>query len=244
MEPNADLGMNRVSTAPTNPPAAHTYWTLGRGDSDRAFRSARRHSRWVRVLRVAIPLAVVLALSVVFLLAYFNPLRMLNRLPIDIHGMAINGTKIAIDKPHLAGFTRDARSYDLSADAAKQDLTKPDVIELTNLHAKIQMKDKSLVTLSAAAGVYDSKGETLKLDRNIVITSPAYTGRLSEADVNIRSGHVVSKQPVQVNLLQGTLNAKQLEILNSGDLVRFGGGVDMVLTLGEASAPQAKTGVH
>jgi len=237
--------MNRVSTAQTNSPAAHPYWTLGRGDSDRAFRSARRHSRWVRVLRIAVPFAVVLGFSAVFLLAYFNPLRMLHRLPIDVHGLEIKGTKISIDKPHLAGFTRDARSYDLSAAAARQDLAKPDVVELSNLHAKIQMKDKSVVELSAATGLYDSKGETLQLDRNIVITSSTgYRGRLNEAAVDIRSGRVVSKQPVQVDLLQGTLNAKRLEILNSGDLVRFDGGVDMVLTLGGALAPRGKSGEH
>ena len=218
---------------------------MGRGDSELAFRSARRHSRAVRILRVAIPLAVVLGFTGIFLITYFNPLRMLAKLPIDVGNLVVSGTKITMEHPRLSGFTGDARAYELSADAAKQDLTKPDLIELRNIRAKVQMQDKSTVEVSATAGIYDSKGETLKLDQNIVLSSSTgYRGRLSEAMIDIRKGNVVSERPVEVELLQGTLNANRLEISDSGDLVRFGGGVNMTLMLGDAAAPQAKTGVQ
>jgi lipopolysaccharide export system protein LptC len=218
---------------------------MGRGDSELAFRSARRHSRAVRILRIAIPLAVVLGFTGIFLITYFNPLRMLAKLPIDVGNLVVSGTKITMEHPRLSGFTGDARAYELSADAAKQDLTKPDLIELRNIRAKVQMQDKSTVEVSATAGIYDSKGETLKLDQNIVLSSSTgYRGRLSEAMIDIRKGNVVSERPVEVELLQGTLNANRLEIADSGDLVRFGGGVNMTLMLGDAGAPQAKTGVQ
>ena len=218
---------------------------MGRGDSELAFRSARRHSRAVRILRIAIPLAVVLGFTGIFLITYFNPLRMLAKLPIDVGNLVVSGTKITMEHPRLSGFTGDARAYELSADAAKQDLTKPDLIELRNIRAKVQMQDKSTVEVSATAGIYDSKGETLKLNQNIVLSSSTgYRGRLSEAMIDIRKGNVVSERPVEVELLQGTLNANRLEISDSGDLVRFGGGVNMTLMLGDAAAPQAKTGVH
>lgn len=218
---------------------------MGRGDSELAFRSARQHSRAVRILRIAIPLAVVLGFTGIFLITYFNPLRMLAKLPIDVGNLVVSGTKITMEHPRLSGFTGDARAYELSADAAKQDLTKPDLIELRNIRAKVQMQDKSTVEVSATAGIYDSKGETLKLDQNIVLSSSTgYRGRLSEAMIDIRKGNVVSERPVEVELLQGSLNANRLEISDSGDLVRFGGGVNMTVMLGDAAAPQAKTGVH
>ena len=165
------IGMNRVIAARTDPQTARAYWTMSRGDSERAFRAARRHSRVVRILRVAVPIAVVLGVVVVFVITYFNPLRMLGKLPIDIGDLVVSGTKITMEQPRLSGFTRDERAYELSADAAKQDLTKPDMIELRNIHAKVQMQDKSTMEMSAAAGIYDSKAETLKLDQNIVLTS-------------------------------------------------------------------------
>ena len=218
---------------------------MGRDDSERAFRAARRHSRAVRILRVAIPLAVVLGFTGIFLITYFNPLRLLAKLPVDVGNLVVSGTKITMEHPRLSGFTGDARAYELSADAAKQDLTKPDLIELRNIRAKVQMQDKSTVEVSATAGIYDSKGETIKLDQNIVLSSSTgYRGRLSQATVDIRKGNVLSEQPVEVDLLQGTLNANRLEIVDSGDLVRFDGGVKMTLMLGDAAASQAKTGVQ
>jgi lipopolysaccharide export system protein LptC len=170
---------------------------------------------------------------------------MLAKLPVDIGSLVVAGTKITMEKPHLSGFTQDARAYELSADMAKQDVTKPDIIELRNIRAKVQMQDKSMMELSAATGLYDSKGETLRLDQNILLSSSTgYRGRLSEAMIDIRKGHVVSTQPVEVEMLQGTLNAKGLEIVDSGELVRFEGGVSLTLMLSNAAPPPAKTGVQ
>ena len=59
--------------------------------------------------------------------------------------------------------------------------------------------------------------------------------------VDIRKGNVVSDQPVELELLQGTLNANRLEIVDSGDLVRFHGGVSMVMMLND-TAPKSKSG--
>jgi lipopolysaccharide export system protein LptC len=243
--------MSRVITARTDPQTARSYWTMGGGDSERAFRAARRHSVLVRVLRVAVPLVVVLGTVTIVLITYFNPLRMLGKLPVDVGNLVVSGTKITMEQPKLAGFTRDARAYELTADAAAQDLTKPDIIELKNIHAKVQMQDKSTVVMSALTGVYDSKADTIKLDRDITLNSTSgYQGRLSEAMVDIRKGDVVSTHPVVLNMLQGTLNAKGLQIVNSGDLIRFEGGVTMVLTLNQggagkpAAAAAGETGVR
>jgi len=234
--------MNRVITARPNPQAAHNYWTMSRSDSERAFRAARRHSRIVRFMRVAIPLAVVAGLAAISAITYFNPLRMLQKLPIDISNLVASGTKVTMEQPRLSGFTRDARAYELSAAAAAQDLTKPDLVELRDIHAKLEMQDKTTMEMSAASGIYDTKGETIKLERNILLSSSTgYKGRLSQAIVDIRKGKVVSDQPVELELLQGTLNANKLEIIDSGDLVRFHGGVNMVLMLNDVAKPKSGT---
>jgi len=250
--------MNRPITARTDVQTARAYWTMGRGDAERAFHAARRHSRLVRALRIVLPVLVALAALAIFLMTYFNPLRMLAKLPVDVGDLVVSGTKITMQAPHLSGFTRDARAYELSADNAAQDLTKPDIVDLHNIRAKVQMQDKSTLVMTAARGVYNSKGEVLKLDHNIEITSSTgYAGHLSEAVVDIRKGHVVSDKPVAVKLLQGTLDANRLEIIDSGDRVVFGNGVSMILRLqqpgqsghidaqgGNGAVPQAKAGVR
>ncbi len=237
--------MTRVIAAKPDPQMERAYWTMSRGSAERVFRAARRHSRWVRILRIALPLVVVLALVVVTLMTYLNPLRMLAKLPIDIGDLVVSGTKITMEQPRLSGFTRDGRAYEVTAVAAAQDVTKPDIVELHNIRAKVQLQDKGTIQLTATTGIYDTKAETLKLEQDILLTSSAgYECRLSEALIDTRKGNVVSQHPVEVKMLQGTLNANGLEVTDSGDMVRFGGGVDMVLMLKQADASRNKAGVQ
>jgi lipopolysaccharide export system protein LptC len=235
--------MNRVITARTDQDAAHAYWTMGRGDSERAFKAARRHSRVVRILRIAVPLSVSFVFVVVALVTYLNPLRLLTKLPINVDNLVVSGTKVTMEQPHLSGFTSDARAYELTADTAAQDMTKPDMIELRNIRAKVEMQDKSKMELTAISGLYDSKGETLRLDRDIRINTSGYRARLSEAMVDIRKGNVVSEHPVEVKMLQGTLNANRLDIIDSGDVVRFHDGVVMDMMLNQPP-PKADSGAQ
>jgi lipopolysaccharide export system protein LptC len=231
--------MDRVITAQTDPQTARSYWTMSRGDSERAFRSARRHSRAVRIMRVAIPAAVVLLLGGFSLATYLNPLRALAKLPVNINDMVVSGTKITMEKPRMSGFTKDARAYELNADAAAQDLTKPDIVELKKIRARLQMQDQSMMDMSADTGIYDTKRETLRLDTNIILTSSnGNKGRLSQAMIDIKKGNIVSDQPVELEFLQGVLNGKKLEIVDSGDVVRFHGGVNMVLMLNDTTLPK------
>jgi lipopolysaccharide export system protein LptC len=236
--------MTHLTAAQNGVTAARTYWTVNRGDSARAFRAARRHSRLVRFLRVAIPVVAVLAVLVVAAITYFNPANVFGKLPLDVGNLVVSGTKITMEQPHLTGFTRDARAYDLTAEAAAQDITKPNIVELKGIRGKMEMQDKSTVNVTAAAGVYDSKAEKLKLERDILLTtSSGYEGRLHEALIDIHSGDVVSEQPVKLNLLQGTLDAKRLEITKSGTVIRFSDGVHMILQPeASASAPAAEPG--
>jgi lipopolysaccharide export system protein LptC len=237
--------MNQPIAARPDPQTARAYWTTSRGSTERAFREARRHSRMVRILRVALPAAVVVALGIVTLVTYLNPLRMLAKLPVDVGNLVVSGTKITMEQPRLSGFTRDGRAYEVTAIAAAQDVTKPDIVELHDIHAKVAMQDNGVLQLSAATGIYDTKGETLKLAKDILLTSSSgYECRMSEATVDTRGGNVVSEHPVQVKMLQGTLDANRLDVIDNGDLVRFGGGVNMVLNFNQPDDPAKKAGAQ
>jgi lipopolysaccharide export system protein LptC len=232
--------MSRVITARNDPEATRAYWTMSRGDADRAFHAARRHSRAVRILRIAVPAGVTIGIIIIALVTYLNPLRMLAKLPINLDNLVVSGTKVTMEAPRLTGFTHDARAYELTADTAAQDMTKPDIVELRNIRARVEMQDKSSMELTARSGIYDSKGETLRLEQNILLnSSTGYQGRLSEAMVDIRKGNVVSEHPVEVRMLQGTLNANRLDIVDSGEVIRFHGGVVMDMTLNQPEQPKA-----
>jgi lipopolysaccharide export system protein LptC len=135
-----------------------------------------------------------------------------------------------MELPRLTGFTTDSRPYELTARAAAQDLTKPDVLELKDITAVVELKDGQHVTIKSINGVYDTKGEMLKLNDHITLNSTSgYEGRLSEATVNVTSGNVVSENPVELKLPNGLLNANRLEIVENGALIVFSGGVELNL---------------
>jgi lipopolysaccharide export system protein LptC len=205
------------------------------------FAAAARHSRMVRALRVAVPAAVLLALaSIVLIQVFLNPFQTaLAKLPVDMSNLVVSGTKITMETPHLAGFSTDQRPYELWAKAAIQDLTDPDHVELKTLRAKVMMEDKSTVTMDARTGFFDSKQQMLDLRKDIFLqSSTGYEAKLSQAYVDINKGTVTSDEHVDVKLLNGTLTADRLRIINSGEIVRFEGNVVMNLIMESPPAPE------
>lgn len=213
-----------------------------RGDFERAYRAAMRHSRHVRWLRLGVPVVIAVLLLTVLVINYLPPIGGF-RLPGELGKLVIHGTKITMQQPRLTGFTVDSRAYEFSADAAAQDITAPSLVELHTLRAKMEMEDKSTVEMSANSGVYDTKSEMLTLNDNIhLVSSTGYEGRLSEAVIDVRKGNVVSDRPVWVKLLNGFLNAKRLDISENGAVIHFT-GVAMTLQPGQETAKDsAKTG--
>ena len=195
------------------------------------FARAARHSRMVRLLRVAVPAAVVLAMASIIAVSVFNPFRiLLPKIPVEMGNLVVSGTKITMESPHLAGFSTDQRPYEMWAKAAIQDLTDPDHVELKTLRAKVMMEDKSTVTMDARTGYFDSKQQMLDLRKDIFLqSSTGYEARMTQAYVDINKGTVVSDEHVDVKLLNGTLTADKLRIFNGGEVVRFEGNVVMNL---------------
>jgi lipopolysaccharide export system protein LptC len=193
----------------------------------------------VRILRVAVPAAVVLAMAAIVGVSIFNPFRMLiPKLPVDMGNLVVSGTKITMESPHLSGYSTDQRPYELWAKAAIQDLTDPDHVELQTLRTKVLMEDRSTVTMDARTGYFDSKQQLLDLRKDIFLqSSTGYEAKLSQAFVDINKGTVTSDEHVDVKLLNGTLTADKLRIFNSGEVVRFEGNVVMNLDkLGDDNA--------
>ena len=192
-----------------------------------------RHSRHVRALRLAIPItaAVVLVAAAAFSFL-FKPLRMLTSMPVDIGSMVVSGTKIMMHQPRLSGVTRDNRKYDMVAQAAAQDVTKPDMVELQGVHATMEMRDKVSFETTANGGLYNTKTEHLTLNQNVVVTSSSgYQAFLNEAVVDVRASKIVSEKPVEVKTATWTITANRMEVTESGDLVRFDHGVFVTLLL-------------
>jgi lipopolysaccharide export system protein LptC len=203
---------------------------IGRSTGDRVFRSAARHSRRVRFLRLSIPLVILVIAGVIGAKTFITPFKAGNFLIDPGKIKELSGTRLVMELPRLTGFTTDSRPYEMIAHTAVQDLTRPDILELKEIDAKVELQDGQHVTIKSINGTYDTKGEVLKLNDHITLnTTSGYEGRLSEATVYVASSRVVSERPVEVKLPNGMLHANRLEVTENGAIVLFSGGVEVDL---------------
>jgi len=208
---------------------------------DARFAIAARHSRMVRVLRVAVPAAVILAMAAIVLVSVFNPFRMLTKLPLDMGALVVSGTKITMESPHMAGYTTDQRPYEVWAKTATQDVTDPDHLDLNTIRAKLLAEDQSTITMVARTGLMDTKQQLLNLHKDIFLqTSTGYEAQLSQAFIDMANGIVTSDEHVDVKLTNGTITSDRIKITGNGEVIRFEGNVVMHLDHFDAGGTPAE----
>ncbi|NBJ09296.1 LPS export ABC transporter periplasmic protein LptC [Microvirga arsenatis] len=208
-------------------------------ERSRAFRSARRHSRWVRFAKVAIPLGSLLGMAAVGFVAYYDPFRQIENL--SFGSIGVSGTNVTMESPKLTGFKNDNRPYEVTASAATQDVRKPNFVQLKDLKARIVTDERGTVArLQAASGVLDTKREQMRLRDNIVVTTDAgHEVKLRSAFVRFKSGSVTSNEPVVVSFGSGTIEAEGLSVTDNGKVMSFTGRVRTIIQPSSNSASSA-----
>ncbi|MFJ5368031.1 LPS export ABC transporter periplasmic protein LptC [Bosea sp. CER48] len=190
-----------------------------------AFGAARRHTRIVQVLRKVIPLAAVVLVLALVVVPFLNPLggKLAN---VSVSSVGITGGKVRMETPKLSGYRKDNRPYQVTAENAFQEIKNPTQIELQTLTARIQMEREGWVTVNAKTGLFDTQKEKLRLvDQVKIRTESGYEMHMKTADVDFKSGAVVSKDPVNVNLGETSIDANTLDVKNNGELIAFEGRV-------------------
>jgi lipopolysaccharide export system protein LptC len=79
------------------------------------------------------------------------------------------------------------------------------------------------------------------LKTDVVVTSSAgYSVRMNEAQIDVKTNHMVSDKSVEVTLSNGTIKSKRMDVSENGDLMRFTGDVDVYLVPQSASPATAE----
>lgn len=202
---------------------------LLQGERLRAYRAAVRHSRLVRLLRIAIPAGAALAVAAVVGWTMLRPAAIPGE--VELGPVALDGTKVTMERPRLSGFRKDGKPYEVNALAASQDVRKPGVVELEQIRGRLGAEGDGAVRLTAATGVYDMKSEQLQLDGGVrVRTENGDTAELKAASINLKQGELVSTDPVRIVTASGdTIDARTMRVRDSGKAISFEGGVKTVL---------------
>lgn len=210
---------------------------------DADFRAAIRHSRRVRFLKRALPIGVLIALAAAIAIAYLDPLRLAVNLPFELGTVTLEGSRIKMELPKLSGFTNDNRGYDISAKYASQDVSRPNEIDLEEIRAQLELAENGWAHLTAQTGHYDTKTEKMSLGGGIRFdTSSGYGGTLKHAEIDMKAGTMTSREPVELNYLDGKLTADTLEVSQKDSRALLTGHVHMVFRMPPPSGDAAKDG--
>ena len=194
-------------------------------DREPAFAKAGRRSARVRRLRRAIligGLGTVIAMAAT---AFFNPFATsLGQL--GFSALSVEGTKVVMARPKLAGFRSDGAPYLLTAKRALQDIKHPTIVELENVDGEIGATAGESTHVTADSGVYDSVGEHMELSNNVRITNGRANVMLRSAKFDFKSGDFGSDEPVEVRVSDGTtISSDRARAGNHGQEVTFDGHV-------------------
>jgi lipopolysaccharide export system protein LptC len=206
------------------------------GERAAAFAAAARHSRLVRFLRVAILVGAAGAIAILAIIAIFDPF---GRLALDasVAGIGLDGTKVMMERPKLAGFRKDGRPYLVTADRAMQDVLHPTMVELRGINAEVGIAGNGASKVTADNGVYDTTNERMDISRNVHVKSEQYDVRLQSANIDFKAGVYLSHEPVSVVTSGGTtISADQVAATDNGRELTFEGHVRSVLQIGDAAA--------
>ena len=191
----------------------------------KAIRRAGRHTARVKLFKRLIIAGVVLGGSTIAIVVAFDPFR---HLPgsISLAGVGVSGTKITMDSPKISGVQQGGGPYEIKAKAGIQDITKPTVMELVGVDAKVGMADLTTTRIRSDHGLYDGKADRMELGGNVRIANTSgYVLNMKSASMDFRAGVFSSHERLSVDLQGGTVSADDMAISNNGHVIAFRGHI-------------------
>lgn len=210
-----------------------TAATFGRRDAP-DFVRARRHSGKVRFVKRALPLLLGGTAVAIVAVAVVQQLNIKIDLPFEIGALHLSGTRLTMETPKLSGFTDDGRGYWVNAVTASQDLTNPDILDLTNIDARMELANKGWAGVKSKTGSVDTKKQIIWLKDGVDLSTAAgYSGRLANAVVDAKEGSVSTDNPVLLTYRNAKLVADRMTVTDRGSRALFEGHVQLDFTMAD-----------
>jgi lipopolysaccharide export system protein LptC len=187
-----------------------------RGD---AFDRAQRHSRRVRVLKFAVPLAAVL-IAVAF--PVYSYLAAPVSVAVQAEGTAFSNGKLVMANPKLNGFTKQKQPYSMTALRAIQDVSTQGIIELEGIDAKIPVGPDNIAAIKASHGTYDRNGNTMNLTSDVdITTSDGMQAKFKSVFLDMGKGTMKTGDPVDVSREGSRITADSMSVQDNGKVLVF-----------------------
>ena len=202
-----------------------------------AFLGAQRHSRRVRVVKIALPVIATL-LAVGF--AGYSYMLSPTAIGVSVDGAAIRDGKLVMANPKLNGFTNENLPYSMSALRAIQDLSNSGVIELEKIDARLPVDNSNWATIVADTGLYNEAENTLDITSPVTFrTTDGLTAKLSSANINLGESELRTSDPVDIVQDGSRITADTFQVLERGKVFLFEKRVRVTIDPTDAKTAEA-----
>lgn len=204
-----------------------TQWHDDTSRRAAAFRAAGRHTWRVRILKTLMIIGSVALVAGVTVIGIFDPFRKAGQVTdFSVGALGVDGSKVTMELPHLAGFRQDGRPYDMRARSMTQDLKKPNAFDLLGIDGVIGMGEKGTATVTANKGYYDNNANAMDLMGNVHVRSNAgYEAYLQDAHIDFKTSQVSTKKSVHATMNTTTVVSDSMSVTDNGKHMIFEGHV-------------------
>lgn len=226
------MSVQPPSDGAANAPGDHHFSsqdTHSGAEAELTRRGKTAYSQFVTAMKVLLPaLAAILVLTIFISTGTFNSR---DELAITFQEVESLNDDLRMISPRITGVDRKGRPYVVTADTATQAVDEPNRVSMENIEADLMLDDGGdWLSISSRYGTLLSEEELLTLTKEVDVFSAAgYEFHAQIATINLKDGSLFSDQPVYGQGPVGTINANGVEAANNGELIRFTGGVRVVV---------------
>ena len=136
----------------------------------------------------------------------------------------------SMSNARYVGMDVDNRPFFVTADKATQDPTRPELIDMIEIHADMTLDNGVWMSVAASRGRYDHAHQTLQLAGLIDIFSDlGYEFHAETAHIDLRNRTAASDAPIQGHGPFGTLRADRFRVMDRGRRLLFDDNVRMII---------------
>jgi lipopolysaccharide export system protein LptC len=193
-------------------------------------RQTERYSRFVTIMKRALPLSAAALLAAVLVYALQPRQESGQRVAMTFQRLGIVGDDLAMMKPRLTGADDEGDPYVVTAEEAIQDRQDSHHAALKTVWGDVTLKDGSWIATLASAGNLDAGARRLALSGSISVYSDSgYEVHTNSADVDMRTAMIIGKHAVSGQGPMGTFRADRFRIDRRARMVFLYGNVHMIL---------------
>ncbi|TDI66845.1 MAG: hypothetical protein E2O89_00300 [Alphaproteobacteria bacterium] len=201
--------------------------------TQRQLDSANQYSRFVGIMKIALPLAAFAILLAVIVASVTSQ----DAGDVSIFFTSTTGVpgELHMIKPKFTGFDSENRPYLLTAETAVQDKEDDTLVHLETVAGELSAKvdgdsditfDEPRLTLSATGGLLDSEDQLLTLTGSVTVASKGdYLLRTQEAVFDFENDVISGDRPVSVEGAVAKITADRFELFNNAQTIVFRGSV-------------------